>query len=153
MIARYGSPGFNAGAFGSRKSVMSETLLWQCAERAATQRHLFEPMQVDQPFLNYVFDTLPGGMISLHELLPNITPKPWARVPFRVDFETSRATDEAGCQMPFIHWAGCHYPTMVRKEIFLYYRTLEMNFWERLWYHQRFYRHRWKKRVDEIIGR
>ena len=153
MQAKYGSPGFNAGTFGSRKGVITEATLWEMADRAEAVRHLFEPMQVDQPFLNYVFDTLPRSMTSLHDLLPELSPKPWARVPFQLDPSTSRAKDAEGYQMPFIHWAGCHYPIMVRKEVFLHYRTLDVNPVQKLACRSQFYRRRWTKRIHQILGK
>ena len=121
--------------------------------KAAAEGNLFEPMQVDQPFLNYVFDTLPRQMTHVNTLLPEISLKPWARVPFQLDTAHDRAQDAEGRQMPFVHWAGCHYPTMVRKEVFLHYRTRNMNTMERLWFYQQFFRQRWKKRFGEIVRR
>jgi hypothetical protein len=153
MQAKYGSPGFNAGTFGSRKGVITWELLWQMADKAAADRHLFEPMQVDQPFLNYVFDTLPRRMTSLHALLPELSPKPWARVPFRLDHAHDRAVDGDGRQMPFIHWAGYGFPTMIRPEIFLNYRTLGMTRWERLLHCVQFYLLRWKRTIGIALRR
>lgn len=74
----------------------------EIADKAAADGHLFEPMQVDKPFLNYVFDTLPRRMTHMNKLLPEISLKPRARAPFQWD----AAHDAEDRQMPFIHWAG-----------------------------------------------
>jgi hypothetical protein len=151
MQAKYNSAGFNAGAFVSRRGVVSWEQLWRAADTAAADRHLFDPMQVDQPFLNYVFDTMPRRVAHVTTLRQELALKAWARVPFKRDIRRDRVLDAAGQLMPFIHWAGCQYPSMVRKDIFLHYRTLAMNPIERLLCHQRFHRHRVRRRVEYLV--
>ena len=151
MQAKHHSVGFNAGAFMSRKRAISEELLWKTAEAAARDRHKFEPLQVDQPFLNYVCDTLPLRAAHVHALLPELALKPWARVPFRFDAASGRMLDSDGLQMPFVHWAGCGYPAMVRPEIFLKYRTLGMNFSEAARCRLKFYYRRFRARMKHAM--
>lgn len=150
MQAKYHSPGFNAGAYVSRKGVVTRELLWQKAEEAETVCRMFCPIQ-DQPFLNYIMDTLPRRMASVNSLLPQLSPKPWARVPFTLDPRRNTVTDVNGLPMPFIHWAGCGFPTMVRPEIFLHYRTLSMGAGERLAYVLNFYYRRFRRQFRNIL--
>jgi hypothetical protein len=151
MQAKYRSPGFNAGVFASRKTVITEELLWRTADAAAADRHKLKWNHVDQPFLNYIFDTLPRHTAHHIMLLPGYARMPWARVLFHYDVRSNRMVDAEGRQMPFIHWAGCHYPTMVRPEIFLKYRTLGMNPLERLAYYANFYYRRGRRKLKHAL--
>ena len=146
MQAGFQSPGFNAGAYVSRKGVVSRERLWQKAAEAAAVRKMFRPIQ-DQPFLNYLMDTLPRRIAHVNTLLPKLSLKPWARARFQLDAEHDRMLDAEGRLMPFIHWAGCGYPTMVRPEIFLKFRTLGMTPIERMNYQRKFYRLRFQKKL------
>jgi hypothetical protein len=55
-------------------------------------------------------------------------------VPFHHDANRDRMLDVDGRELTCVHWAGCGYPTMVRPEIFLKYRTLGMTDSERKQY-------------------
>ncbi len=151
MQSIYHSPGFNAGAFVSRKGVITETELWQMADRAVADYHRLKPDQVDQPFLNYVFDTLPRRIAHVNTLRPELALKPWARVPFHYDARRDRMLDADGRELPFIHWAGCHHPTMVRPEIYLKYRTLGLGLAERTGYRLDFYRRRYNRQFRSRV--
>lgn len=151
MKAKYNSPIFNAGAFASRKGVITEELLWRTADAAAADRHKLKANSVDQPFLNYVFDTLPRHTAVFGALLPELAPMHWSTTPFHYDARLDRMLDTEGRQLPYIHWAGCHYPTMVRPEIFLQYRTMGMNGSERLCYYGDFYYRRGRRNLKNAL--
>ncbi len=151
MQLKYHSPGFNAGVFMSRKGVFTEEQLWRTADAAAADRPKLKRNHVDQPFLNYVFDTLPRRTAQHITLLPALARMPWARVRFRYDAHSDRMLDAEDRQMPFIHWAGCHYLTLVRPEIFLQYRTLGLTFSERMRCRQDFYYRRFRRKLKNIL--
>ena len=151
MQAQYHSPGFNAGAFMSRKGVVTEELLWRTADAAALERHKLKSNHVDQPFLNYVFDTLPRRTALHITLLPGLARIPWARARFHYDARQDRMLDAEDRQMPFIHWAGCHYLTMVRPEVFLKYRLLGLNISERMLCRQDFYYRRFRRKLKNAL--
>jgi len=139
MVAKYGSAGFIAGAFASRKGTISYNELLDISQKAAGDRDKFIIDQVDQPFLNYVFDASRRPTANVDQLLPTFAASTWARQPFIYDSKTNMAITGEGKLMPFIHWAGCAYPTMVRPEIFLLYRTSGLSLPARLKYNAVFY--------------
>jgi hypothetical protein len=98
-------------------------------------------------------DTLRRRTAHVHTLLPELSLKPFVRLPLRRDERRDRIVDGEGRLMPFIHWAGCGFPTMVRPEIFLHYRTLGMAPGERLRYRARFYPLRWKRQTGNFLRR
>lgn len=151
MQAKYHSPGFNAGAFMSRKGVVTDESLWRVADAAAKDRKKLKLNHVDQPFLNYVFDTLPRRTAPHITLLPGLARMPWARVRFHYDARHDRMLDAEGRQMPFIHWSGCHYLNMVRPETFLKYRTLGLNFQETMLCRSNFYYRRWRRMLKNTL--
>jgi lipopolysaccharide biosynthesis glycosyltransferase len=138
MIAEYQSPGFNAGAFVAHRRSMSESEIRVTAEAAEKAREFF-PDCGDQPFFNYLFDTTRRRLVHARSLMPEISAKPWARVPFHYDAARDRYLDAGDGIMPFIHWAGCAYPTMVKPELFLRYRMLGMSRSERIAYRRQFH--------------
>ena len=151
MQLKYHSVGFNAGAFMSRKGAVTGEQLWRTAEAAAAERPKLKRNHVDQPFLNYVFDTLPRRTTQHITLLPKLARIPWARARFQYDARHDRMVDAEGRQMPFVHWAGCHYLTLVRPEIFLKYRLLGLSFPARLRCRLNFYYRRSKRRLKNIL--
>jgi len=151
MHLKYHSPGFNAGAFISRKGAVTQEMLWRTAEKAAADRHKFILMHVDQPFLNYVFDTLPLPTAHLNTLLPKLARVPWARTHFNYDAHHDQMLDAEGRRMPFIHWAGCNYLSLVRPEIFLMYRTQGLGFFERIFFQQNFYFGRFIRKLKNML--
>jgi len=151
MQLKYHSPGFNAGAFMSRKGVVTEDVLWRVADTAAQDRRKLKSNHVDQPFLNYVFDTLPRRTTHHIAIMPELAKLPWARVGFRYDARQDRMMDAEDRQMPFIHWSGCHYLNMVRPEIFLKYRTLGLNFPEQIACLSSFYYRRFKRKLRTFL--
>jgi len=144
MASKYGSVGFNAGAFASRKGTISYDELVEISQKAARDRNKFIIEQGDQPFLNYVFDTSRRRTICIDQVLPKFAAFAWARLPFTYDWKTNVAINSEGKIMPFIHWAGCVYPTMVRPEIFLRYRTSGFSFPARMRYYRVFYFRRYR---------
>ncbi len=152
MQAKYHSPGFNAGTFASRKGVVTEAELWRMADAAVVDYHLLKPDQVDQPFLNYVFDTLPRRTVHVNTLRPEIAP-PRPQLFFRHDTRHERLLDAEGRQMLFIHWAGHNYPGMMLPEIFLQYRTLGMSDAERQRYRRYFCYRRLRNKLKRTLLR
>jgi lipopolysaccharide biosynthesis glycosyltransferase len=129
MSVRWNSRGFNAGAFVSRNGAVNKSDLYAMANLAEQERHKLKEDQVDQPFMNFVADRLPLRIAHVNQLNPDIAEKPWCRVSFNKRGDS--LFDDSGHLMPFIHWAGCHYPTMVKPLFYLHYRTLEIPFLER----------------------
>jgi len=151
MQEKYHSPGFNAGTFLSRKGVVTKELLWSVAEAAAKDRHKLKLNHVDQPFLNYVFDTLLRRTAHHITLMPELAKAPWARAGFRYDARRDRMIDAEDRIMPFIHWAGCHYLNMVRPEIFLKYRTLGLSVPQQIRCRLDFFHRRWKRKIKTVL--
>jgi hypothetical protein len=143
MAAKYGSVGFNAGAFVSRKGTISYEELLATSQKAAEDRDKFIIEQGDQPFLNYVFDTSSRKTACIDQILPQFASFAWARFPFIYNWKTNTAINDEGKMKPFIHWAGCFYPTMFRPEIFLLYRTAGFSFPARIRYYVLFYLRRY----------
>jgi len=125
--------------------------LWRTAEASAPDREKFNLMHVDQPFLNYVFDMLPRRKTALSTFLPAYAPYRASDAGFHYDAVQDQMLDAAGRQMPYIHWAGCQYPTMARPEIFLKYRTLGMNSAERFRYLVDFYWRRGRRTLKNSL--
>lgn len=176
MRAKYNSPGFNAGVYLSRKGVVTREQLWQKAEEGAGALHMFIPRLGDQPFLNWVMDTLQRRMVRIHNLCPGYAATIWAQSsefhvrwrgwlgfftpqnPFTY-FNSRRGwwlgifarkspliytlNHWQGCVLklpiPFVHWAGCGFPTMVQPEVFLHYRLLGVSPEEQIRYRQEFF--------------
>ena len=151
MVADYGSHGINTGAFVSRKGILREADLWPLAEKAAAVRDGLLPDVLEQSFFNFVFDVSRSRMIGMEKLLPELAPKAWARQPFHFNRQTRTATTPEGKILPFIHWPGCGYPTMVRPEIFLEYRTWGMPPGERLHYKREFYYLRFRRKLKQAL--
>jgi hypothetical protein len=150
MTTEYGTHGFNSGAFISRKGIIRENELPSLAGKAAAVREGLAGT-LEQPFLNFVMDVSRRRMTGMNTLLPELAPKVWARQSFHYDRRNRLAKTPDGKLLPFIHWPGCGYPTMVRPEIFLEYRTLGMNFWERLDYRRKFYYLRCRKNLKRAL--
>jgi hypothetical protein len=151
MLAKYGSPGFNSGAFLSRKGVLREADLLPLAHQAATVRDGLLPGVLEQSFINYVMDVTRQRMTGIEKLLPDLADQVWARQPFSFNPKTEVARNPAGKILPFIHWPGCAHPTMVRPEIFLKYRTLGMTAGERKRYFRKFYCCRFRRNCRNIL--
>jgi hypothetical protein len=147
MLAQYGSPRFNSGAFLSRKGVLHEADLLPLAHQAATVRDGLLPGVLEQSFINYVMDVTRQRMAHIEKLLPDLADKTWAGQPFSFDPKTEVARTPAGKILPFIHWPNCAHPTMVRPEIFLKYRTLGMTVEERGHYLRKFYYCRFRRNL------
>ncbi len=151
MVAEYGSPGINTGAFLARKGSFREEDVWGLTDAAAAVRDGLLPGVLEQSFFNFVLDQRRCRMTGMEKLQPELAPKAWARQPFAYDRRTRTATTPDGKMLPFIHWPGCGYPTMVRPEIFLEYRTLGMTLGERLNYKREFYYRRSKRKLRNIL--
>jgi hypothetical protein len=147
MLAQYGSPGFNSGAFLSRKGVLREADLLPLAHQAATVRDGLIPGMLEQSFINYVMDVTRQRMTGIEKLLPDLADRVWARQPFNFNPKTEVARTPARKILPFIHWPGCAHPTMVRPEIFLKYRLLGMTAGERRHYLREFYYRRFRRNL------
>jgi lipopolysaccharide biosynthesis glycosyltransferase len=151
MIAEYHSPGFNSGAFIARRDAVSEDEIMAAVASGEKIRDQFS-IWGEQPFLNYLFDVTRRRLVPANKLIPEITAKPWARTSFAYDSKQDRYMDADGRQMPFVHWAGCEWPTMVRPEIFLKYRTLGMGFSKRVGYCRKFYYRRFRAKLKEFLS-
>lgn len=151
MIADYGSHGFNSGAYFSRKDIIREADLWPLAEKAAAVRDGLLPGVLEQSFFNFVLDVSRVRMAGINQLVPELAPMATARQPLAYDYERRTARTADGKILPFIHWPGCGYPTMVRPEIFLEYRTLGMNQIERLNYKLHFFYLRFRRKLKQYL--
>lgn len=150
MITEYHSSGFISGAFISRRNIVKEDEIMAAVASGEKMRDCFS-IWGEQPFFNYLFDVTRRRLAHVNLLLPELAMKPWARMPFAYDPEQKQYLDRAGRQMPFIHWAGCEWPTMVRPGIFLKYRTLGMNFCERANYRREFYYRRFRRNLKQSL--
>lgn len=150
MVAEYGSPGFNSGAFLARRDSVSEAEILAAVESGEKVRDHFS-IWGEQPFLNYLFDVTRRQLVHGARLIPVVTEKPWARMQFHYDEHGDLYLDAAGREMPFIHWPGCEYPTMVRPEVFLRFRTLGMTVGERRQYCREFYYRLFRARIKQFL--
>jgi hypothetical protein len=144
MRSKYGSAGFNAGAFVSRKGAIKYDELMETSQKAAADRNKFVADQVDQPFLNYVFDTLRRRTACVDRILPKLAAFATVRQPLTYDWKTNVAINAEGKILPFVHWPGCAYPTMLRPGIFLRHRTSGISFPARIEYDAVFYFRRYR---------
>jgi len=151
MISEYGTHGFNSGAFVSRKGLFQEVELESLADAAAKVRDGLTLGTVDQPYLNYIMDITRRTQAHIDSLLPELARKGYAREKYHFDRYTLTATTPEGKKLPFVHWAGCGYPTMVRPEIFLHYRTLGMAAGERFNYLRQFYYLRFRRQLKQAL--
>lgn len=143
MVPEYGSPAYNSGAFFSRRGVLSDAEIFAAADKATTVCEDFS-IGGEQPFLNYVTDISRLRYADVSSLAPDLGVVIWARQPFTYDSSTDTAINADGKPMPFIHWAGCGHPLMVRPQIYLRHRTYGLSFPERIGYRARFYFTRYK---------
>ena len=150
MVAEYGSPGFNSGAFISRRGSITGAEILAAVDLGEKIRERFA-IWGEQPFLNYLLDVTRRRRLPASALVPGISEKPWARVAFRHDAARDEYLDGAGRPMPFIHWPGCEWPTMFRPEVFLRHRTLGMGGVERLGYRFNFYYRRWRANLKTTL--
>lgn len=150
MVAEYGSPGFNSGAFLARRDSVTEAEIMRAVASGETIRDHFS-IWGEQPFLNYLFDVTRRRLVHAVELVPEITEKPWARQSFHFDEQQECYLDAVGRTMPFIHWPGCEWPTMVRPEVFLRFRTLGMTDAERRRYRREFFYRRFRRKLKERL--
>jgi hypothetical protein len=148
MQAKYNSPCFNSGAFIARRGCFSEMEILDAVESGEKIRDHFA-IWGEQPFLNYLVDITRRRTSPAGRLVPGITDKPWAGEKFHHDDARDVYVDAQGLQMPFIHWAGCEWPTMFHPEIFLRYRTLGMTRAERMNYVLNFYYRRFRAQMKE----
>jgi hypothetical protein len=146
MVAEYDSAGFNSGAFIARRGCFSVPEILAAVEAGEKIRDHFS-IWGEQPFFNYLVDISRRRKQSAAGLLPGTTDKPWARVDFRYAADRDQYLDPAGRPMPFIHWAGCEWPTMYRPDIFLRFRTLGMRSGERWKYIGNFYYRRFRAQL------
>jgi hypothetical protein len=150
MAAEYHSPGFNSGAFLTRRAAVSEAEILAAVESGEKIRDRFA-IWGEQPFLNYLFDVTRRRLAHVNLLLPELAMKPWARMPLAYEATRDQFIDGADRAMPFIHWAGCEWPTMYRPEVFLRYRTLGLGGGERLGYRLNFYYRRWRANLKVML--
>ena len=143
MVSEYGSPAYNSGIFFSRYGAITEAEVFAAAEKAAGVCDRFVAC-LEQPFINYVTDIARLRYANFSELAPEFAPVVWARQPFTYDGKTDMARNADGKMMPFVHWPGCAYPTMVRPEIFLRHRTSDFSFIARIGYDLAFYFRRYQ---------
>ena len=150
MMAEFGSVGFNSGAFISRKGCFTEPEIMQAVALGEQIRDHFS-IWGEQPFLNYLVDITRRRKRAASELMPGTTDKPWARANFKHGAAEDVYRDAGGRIMPFIHWPGCEWPTMVRPEVFLRFRTLGMGAGGRAAYAFHFYYRRLRAGARERI--
>lgn len=149
MQAEYGSPGFTSGTFIARRGCVTEAEIMAAVESGEKVRDFFS-IWGEQPFLNYLFDVTRRRKLPGEALVPGITDLPSA-MDFRHDAANDIYVDPKGRLIPFIHWAGNEYPTMVRPEVFLRFRTLGLTDAERRQYHWIFFYRRFRRKLKERL--
>jgi hypothetical protein len=150
MMAEYGAVGFNSGAFIARRGGFSEAEIMAVVASGEKIRDCF-PIWGEQPFLNYLVDVTRHRKLAASALVAGTADKPWARIPLRRDADGEGYVDAEGHPMPFIHWAGCEWPTMFRPDIFLRYRTLGMGWKQRTGYRLNFYYRRFRRQLKDAF--
>ncbi len=149
MAAEYGSPGFTSGTFIARRGTVTEMEIMAAVDSGEKIRDNFS-IWGEQPFFNYLLDVTRRRKIPANMLVPGITDLPSA-MDFSHDSKRDEYVDAKGRQIPFIHWAGSEYPTMVRPEVFLRHRTLGMGGWERMSYRLTFYYRRFRSNLKGVL--
>jgi hypothetical protein len=132
MAAEYGSPGFTSGSWIARRDSITEAEILAAVESGEKIRDGFS-IWGEQPFFNYLFDVTRRRKLPAWTLDPSLVHEPSAR-DIRHDSQHDAYFDSRGRKIPFIHWAGCEWPTMFHPEIFLRHRTLGMSGGERAGY-------------------
>jgi hypothetical protein len=150
MVTEYGSVGFNSGAFIARRGNFTEAEILTAVASGEKIRDGFS-IWGEQPFLNYLADTTHRRKVAASTLRPGTTDKPWARVAFRHEAARDIYLDPENRTMPFIHWAGCEWPTMFRPKTFLRHRTLGMSGDERAGYILNFYYRRLRRNLRNAL--
>ncbi len=154
MIATHQAQGFNAGVFVARKGLVSDADRGRLAPEAAQLRDQLKVSAIDQPFLNYTMHRLRRRLALITELFPTMSSSVFATVPFRFDRRSGRATLPDGKSLPLIHWAGYNYPYyIIRPEVYLACRTLNLNFVERLRCRWDFYRRHHKRKLRNALAK
>lgn len=148
MMQEYGQYGFNSGAFFARKGVLEEKTIKEAASKGEQIRNHFGCWG-EQPFLNYVCQIFRLRMAHVNKLNPALSFKPKAWTPFYYDSKIEKYLDPEMGILPLVHWAGDEWPTMVRPEAFLKYRTLGMECREKRRYTRNFYYRRFRAGLKE----
>jgi hypothetical protein len=151
MAAEYGSPGFTSGSWIARRGCFTEAEIMSVVESGEKIRDQFS-IWGEQPFFNYLFDVTRRRKIPSWTFDPHLVHEPSAR-DIRYNSKDDAYHDSRGRRIPFIHWAGCEWPTMFRPEIFLRHRTLGMGSLEKLVYVLNFYYRRFRRNLKDVMHR
>jgi hypothetical protein len=149
MASEYGSPGFTTGSWIARRSSVTEGEILEAVERGEKIRDGFS-IWGEQPFFNYLFDVTRRRRVPAWTILAALTREPSGRI-IRHHRARDQYFDHNDRLIPFIHWAGCEWPTMFCPEIFLRYRTMGMDWPERTVYRMNFYCRRCRRQLKEVM--
>lgn len=150
MMALYDQFGFNSGALLIRKAAIDEAKIMAAVASGEAIRDHFGCWG-EQPFLNYLFQVSGCRTTHVNRLAPELTFKTKAWMPFRYDPSREYFLDLELGIFPLIHWAGDEYPTMVRPEVFLRFRTFGMSAEERSRYFREFYYRRFRRKLKQTL--
>jgi hypothetical protein len=127
FVRRYGSVGFNGGAFLSRREALSVDAVLSCAESAGPARARGDFVDnLEQSFLNYCVDCSRLRKLSWADAVPELTAASALMLMRRrgkdMVLEDAR-TPDSGRPVAFLHWAGYRTgPFMPYRRIFRRYR-------------------------------
>jgi hypothetical protein len=152
MVSQYNSPAYNSGIFFSRRELIARSEIFAAAEKAAAVCDDFVDT-AEQPFINYVTDTLRIRSNRFDFLMPEYAGIVWARQPLKRGQKKDEIFDDKGRVMPFIHWPGCTFPTMERPGEFLRYRVLGKSLSAKIGYMGRFYFLRYQIQFFKTVKR
>lgn len=150
MMAQYDQFGFNSGALLVRRAALDEAKIMAAVASGEGIRDQFGCWG-EQPFLNYLFQVSGCRTTHVHRLAPELTFKTKAWMPFQYDQSRQCFLDPEQGVFPLIHWAGHEYPTMIRPEVFLRFRTLGMTDAENRRYRRHFYCRRFRSRLKHAL--
>lgn len=129
MVREFGSPGFNAGHFMSRRGLFT---FEQIAEFAATGKAVRDGFEdrIDQSFWNYVIDVSRVKQKRLPDVDSAYADKQWGDQDPIAEFDGAfrlgvRGHRDFGKLMPFIHWSGHQqYDRFPNRELFYRFRLM-----------------------------
>ena len=150
MMEKYDQLGFNSGAFFARKRALNESAILQAVASGEQIRDQFDCWG-EQPFFNYLCQVSRCQMTHIHRLAPQMTFKPKVWSPFNYDAQTGLYQDPERGHLPLIHWAGNEWPTMACPDVFLRFRTLDMDGGERLRDCVHFYYRRSRAKLKQAL--
>lgn len=140
MAHDHGARGINTGFWLIGGGRISPATIQATAERARPHRQCFDPLTMEQPFLNFLLDTSGVNSVHFSERLAGfplcswgVLPVVWKQqVPHCIATHQGFQYNPQSTPLHLLHWAGVPLGwSMPNRELFLHYFHLQDPAWKR----------------------